>query len=421
MKFIGEIFLSEIYKKHLIAADGSRIGRITDFSVSRGDVFPVIDGFVVAVGTRKFKLAYEEIEVMNRRFILCRQPADKVPRGIIDARDILAVRDIWDKQIVDINGAKIVRVNDLKVREIDGKLCLIAVDVGIRGLMRRLGLKHNDSRLWKKMVRRIPYDLISWRYLQPLEDGITHLTLTVSNREMQALHPYDIADLLTQIPPDNQESLINSLGIDKVAEAIPEMDERHQKDLLERMDEGKAADIMDAMSPDDAADILGDLPESKAEAIIEEMEDEEAEDVKELLQHEEDTAGGLMTTDFLAVGPDLTVAETLEHIRRASTEFENIYVIYVQDPQERLLGSLAINELFIRPPQARLSSFMDMRVKSIRSDSGDMEAAEIMAKYNLLSLPVVDDEHKLIGIITVDDILEVLLPSIKKRSRYKQK
>ena len=313
MKFLGEIFLSELYKKYLMAPDGSRVGKITDFTVSRGDVFPLIDSFVIADAAGKFKLAYEEIEVLNRRFVLCRQPADQLPRQALAAKDILAVKDIWDKQIVDINGAKIVRVNDIKVREIDGKLCLIAVDVGIRGLMRRLGLKHNDWRVWKKMVQHIPYDLISWRYLQPLEDDITHLTLTVSNREMQSLHPYEIADLLTRMPPDNQESLINSLGIDKVAEAIPEMDERHQKDLLERMDEGKAADIMDAMSPDDAADILGDLPESKAEAIIDEMEDEEAEDVKELLQHEEDTAGGLMTTDFLAVGPDLTVAETLEH------------------------------------------------------------------------------------------------------------
>jgi magnesium transporter len=421
MKFQGEIFLSELYRKYILAPDGSRIGKICDFSVSKGDVFPLIDSFLITAAGGKFKLAYEEIEVLNRRFILCRQPAEKLPRKALAGKDILAVKDIWDKQIVDINGAKIVRVNDIKVREIDGRLCLIAVDVGVRGLMRRLGLKRNDWRVWKKMVRHIPYDLISWRYLQPLEDDITHLTLTVSNREMQSLHPYEIADLLTRIPRDNQESLINSLGIDKVAEAIPEMDERHQKDLLERMDEGKAADIMDAMSPDDAADILGDLPESKAEAIIDEMEHEEAEDVKELLQHEEDTAGGLMTTDFLAVGPDLTVAETLEHIRKASTEIANIYVIYVQDEQERLLGYLPINELFSRPPEARLSSFMNQRVKSIRSDSEDMEAAEIMAKYNLLSLPVVDDDHKLLGIITVDDTLEVLLPSIKKRSRYKQK
>ena len=421
MKFLGEIFLSELYKKYIVAPDGERVGRISDFTVVRGDIFPLIDHFVVDDSGGRFKLAYDQIEVMNRRFILCRRPKGDLPRQPLSGRDILAVRDIWDKQIVDINGAKVVRVNDIKVREIDGKLCLIAVDVGIRGLMRRLGLKHNDWSLWKKLVRHVPYDLISWRYIQPLEDDITHLTLTVSGQEMQSLHPYEIADLLTRIPPDNQETLIDSLGIDKAAEAIPEMDERHQKDLLERMDEGKAADIMEAMSPDDAADILGDLPESKAEAIIGEMEKDEAQDVKELLQHEEDTAGGLMTTDFLALGPDLTVAEALDAIRKASTKIENIHVIYVQDKQERLLGYLPIIDLFSHAPDARLSFFMNPRVKSVRSDSGDMEAAEIMAKYNLLSLPVVDDEQRLLGIITVDDTLEVLLPTLKKRSRYKQK
>ena len=421
MKFQGEIFLSELYKKYLLAPDGERIGKVSDFMVIRGDVFPLIDGFVISAAGKKFKLAYDGIELFNRRFALCRFPANKLPRTPVAEKDILAVRDIWDKQIVDINGAKIVRVNDIKVREIEGRLCLIAVDVGIRGLLRRLGLKHNDWPLWKKMVHRIPYDLISWRYIQPLGDEITHLSLTVSNQDMQSLHPYEIADLLTQIPPDNQETLINSLGIDAVAEAIPEMDEKHQKDLVERLDKGKAADIMDAMSPDDAADILGDLSEEKAEAIIGEMEDEEAEDVKELLQHEEDTAGGLMTTDFLAVKPDLTVAETLDFIRLASAEIEHIYVIYVLDEQEHLLGYLPINDLFSHAPEVRLSQFMNKRVKSIRSDSDDMEAAALMARYNLLSLPVVDDEKKMLGIITVDDTLEVLLPSLKKRSRYKQK
>jgi magnesium transporter len=421
MKFQGEIFLSELYKRYVMAPDGERISKIMDFTVVRGEVFPLIDGFVLEAAGKKFKLAYEDIELINRRFSLCRFPADKLQRNPLSEKDILAVRDIWDKQIVDINGAKIVRVNDIKVREIEGKLCLIAVDVGIRGLLRRLGLKHNDWRIWKKIVHHIPYDLISWRFIQPLGDEITHLSLTVSNHDMQSLHPYEIADLLTQIPPDNQETLINSLGIDTVAEAIPEMDEKHQKDLVERLDEGKAADIMDAMSPDDAADILGDLSEEKAEAIIGEMENEEAEDVKELLQHEEDTAGGLMTTDFLAVKPDLTVADTLDYIRQVSTEIENIYVIYVQDEQERLLGYLPINDLFSQPLEARLSEFMNPRVKSIRSDSNDMEAAALMARYNLLSLPVVDDENKMLGIITVDDTLEILLPSLKKRSRYKQK
>jgi magnesium transporter len=423
MKFQGEIFLSELVGKNILAPDGECIGKIRDFTVIRGDVFPLIEAFVISeqTGSRRVKLAYEDIELFNRRFVLCRLQPDQVRLQEIKEKEIMAVKDIWDKQIVDINGAKIVRVNDIKVREIEGKLSLIAVDVGIRGLLRRLGLKKNDWSLWKKLVFHIPYDLISWRFIQPLEDDITHLSLTVSTRDMQSLHPFEIADILTQIPPDNQEALINSLGIDTIAEAIPEMDEKHQKDLMERMDKGKAADIMEAMSPDDAADILGDMPEEKADAIIGEMHGEEAEDVKELLRHEEDTAGGLMTTDFLAVNPELSVAETLAFIRLVSAEIENIYVIYVLDKQERLLGYLPINDLFSQPLDASLATIMNTRVKSIHSDSDDMEAAEIMAKYNLLSLPVVDKKNKLVGIITVDDTLEVLLPSIKKRSRYRQK
>jgi CBS domain-containing protein/sporulation protein YlmC with PRC-barrel domain len=421
MRLLGEIFLSELYRKHVLAPDGERVGRVGDFVVVRGDVFPVIESFVLSAGGERLKLPFAQIEVLNRRVILCRQPLAPLARLDPAAKEVLAVRDIWDKQIVDITGAKIVRVNDVKVREIEDRLCLIAVDVGVRGLMRRLGLKRNDWALWRKLVRRVPYDLISWQYIQPLEGDITRLTLTVSNREMQALHPYEIADVLTRIPPDNQETLIETLGIDKAAEAIPEMDERHQKELLERMDESKAADLMEAMSPDDAADILGDLTESKAEAIIEEMQDEEAEEVKELLRHEEDSAGGLMTTDYLAVGPDLSVAETLEVIRKASTEIENIHVVYVQDKQERLIGYLPIIDLFSHPGDARLHQFMNPRVKSVRSDCDDMEAARIMAKYNLLSLPVVGDDQRLLGIITVDDTLEVLLPALKTRSRYKKK
>jgi len=423
MKFQGEIFLSELTGKSVLAPDGISIGRIRDFTVIKGDVFPQIAAFVIRtrIGGRLVKLAYEDIELGNRRFVLCRLQPDQVRLQDVKEKEILAVKDIWDKQIVDINGAKIVRVNDIKVREIDGKLSLIAVDVGIRGLLRRLGLKKDDWPLWKKMVQRIPYDLISWRFIQPLEDDITHLSLTVSTRDMQALHPYEIADILTQIPPDNQAALIDTLGIDTIAEAIPEMDEKHQKDLMERMDMGKAADIMEAMSPDDAADILGDMPEDKADAIIGEMHGEEAEDVKELLRHEEDTAGGLMTTDFLAVNPELSVAEALDFIRLVCSEIENIYVLYVLDKQERLLGSLPINDLFSHPLDAKLATIMSTRVKSIRSNSDDMEAAEIMAKYNLLSLPVVDKKNRLVGIITVDDTLEVLLPSIKKRSRYRQK
>lgn len=421
MKLQGEVFLSELLGKKAMAPDGEKIGKVLDFVVVRGDVFPFIEAFVVKSAGKKQKLPYEAIELFNRRFILVKSEGEDQPLTDLSEKDTLAVKDIMDKQIVDINGAKVVRVNDIKVREVNDRLSLIAVDVGMRGLLRRLGLKKNDWFFWRKLVRRIPYDLISWRYLQPLESGTTHLSLTVS-KELMGLHPSDIADILTQIPPENQESLMDTIGIDKTAEVIPEMDEKEQKDLMERMDNEKAADIMEAMSPDDAVDILADLPDEKSEAIIEGMDDEEVqEEFKELLQHEDDTAGGLMTTDYVAVKPEMTVADTLEHLRKIGSEVDNIFQIYVVDDEEHLLGYLPINDLFIKRLEARIGDIMISRIKSLPPDSDDVRAAEMMAKYNMLSLPVIDRENKLLGIITVDDTLEVLLPSLKKRNRYRQK
>lgn len=421
MKLQGEIFLSELLGKKAMSPDGEAIGKICDFVVIRGDVFPYIESFVVKVDGKKQKIPYESVELFNRRFILAKSDRESLPLSELSEKDTLAVKDIMDKQIVDINGAKVVRVNDIKVREVDDRLSLIAVDVGMRGILRRLGLKKNDWFFWRRLVRRIPYDLISWRYLQSLESGTTHLSLTVA-KELMGLHPSDIADILTQIPPENQESLMNTIGIDKTAEVIPEMDEKYQKDLVERMDNEKAADIFDAMSPDDAVDILADLSDEKSEAIIGEMEDQEAqEEVKELMQHEDDTAGGLMTTDYVSVKPEMTVADTLEHLRKIGSEVDNIFQIYVVDNDEHLLGYLPINDLFIKRLEARIGDIMNSRIKSLSPDSDDVRAAEMMAKYNLFSLPVIDHENRLLGIITVDDTLEVLLPSLKKRNRYRQK
>jgi len=419
MKFQGEIFLSELVNKYAVDAGGEKIGEIKDFLVAPGNIFPTVKGFVLKSGRRFLHLKWEQIELLNRNFTLCKlKPgeAEELSREKL-VQDTLAVRDIWDKQIVDINGAKIVRVNDIKVREIDGNLALIGVDVGLRGLLRRLGMKRNNGPFWKKLVRNIPYDLISWHYIQPLEPRVTQLSLTVP-KELVALHPSDIADILTQIPQDNQESLMATIGIDKMAEAIPEMDEKSQVALVESLDTEKAAEVLEAMAPDDAADILGEMPEKRAEEIIEEMEDEEAEDVKELMQHEEDTAGGLMTTDYLCIKSQFTVAETLSFIRRNAADFDNIYILYVSDDEEHILGTVTIHDLFLNPETTPVNRIMDHRVKSIFQDSSGMEAARIMAKYNLLSLPVLDEENKLGGIITVDDILEVLIPSIKKRKRF---
>jgi len=418
MRFEGEIFVSELIGKKVVDRGGERIGVIKDFTASRGDIFPVIDNFVIKKEGGLFLLPWEEIELFNREFTLCKSSKEELKLRKPTEEEIFVMKDIMDKQIVDINGAKLVRVNDLKIREVGEKLCIIAVDVGFRGLLRRMGLKGKGGKFWKTLVKGLPYDLISWGFIQPLEPKVTKLVLSIPKDVLSQQHPYDIANILAKLSPDEQESLIESIGLEKIAEALPELDEKRQVEIVERLEKEKAADILEAMPPDEAADLLGDLSDEKANEIMKEMEKEVVEEVKELLQHEDDTAGGLMTTEFIALRPYMTVDETLSFLRLTAPEIENINTIYIVDENERLIGFVSIRDLFINPPDSPLSSIMNQKVKSVSPESDGMEVAKIMAKYNLLTLPVVDKENKLIGIITVDDVLEFMLPSIKKRKKF---
>lgn len=418
MKFEGEIFVSELIGKKVVDRTGEIIGHIKDFTAIKGEIFPVIDNFVVKRDGKLLLLPWDEIEIFNREFTLCKSTINEIKLKEPREEDIFVMKDIMDKQIVDVNGAKLVRVNDLKIREVGEKLCIIAVDVGFRGLLRRLGLKGKGGRFWRTLVRGLPYDLISWGFIQPLEPKVTKLVLSVPKDVLSKQYPYDIANILEKLPPDEQESLIESIGVEKIAEALPELEEKRQVEILERLEKEKAADILEAMPPDEAADLLGDLPDEKAEELMGEMEKEALEEVKELLQHEDDTAGGLMTTEFIALRPYMTVDETLSFLRLTAPDVENINTIYITDENDRLMGFVSIRDLFINPLDSPLSSIMNPRVKSVTPESEGIEVAKTMAKYNLLSLPVVDKENRLIGIITVDDVLEFMLPSIKKRKRY---
>lgn len=418
MKFEGEIFVSELIGNKVLDRSGEIIGFIKDFTAVRGEIFPQIDNFVIKKEGNLYLLPWEDIKLFNREFTLCKSSAGEIKLKEPTEEDIFVMKDIMDKQIVDINGAKLVRVNDLKIREVGEKLCIIAVDVGFRGLLRRLGLKGKGGKFWRALVKRIPYDLISWGFIQPLEPKITKLVLSIPKDVLSQQHPYDIANILAKLPPDEQGSLIESIGVEKVAEALPELDDKRQVEIMERLEKEKAADILEAMPPDEAADLLGDLSEEKAEELMEEMEKEVVEEVKELLQHEDDTAGGLMTTEFIALRPYMTVEETLSFLRLTAPDVENINTIFITDENDRLMGFVQIRDLFINPPDAPLSSIMNQKIKSATPESEGMEVAKTMAKYNLLNLPVLDKENRLIGIITVDDVLEFMLPSIKKRKKF---
>jgi magnesium transporter len=334
--------------------------------------------------------------------------------------DILIYRDLLDKQIVDINGAKLVRVNDLELGDVKGKLCLVAADIGLRGLLRRLGVEKRGEKFLSLFKYKLLHKLISWTYVQTVEPKLTRLTLTVSRQKVSSLHPADLAEIISEVSQKERSAIFGSLDVDTAAEALHELEPRVQADIIDDMSKERASDILERMPPDEAADVLGDLPEAKAQELINLMEKEEAEDVQELMEHEEDTAGGLMTTEFLAFPPDMTVEEAIKELRLEAPNVETIYYLYVLDTEEHIIGVISLKNLILAVPQTLLSDIMKTPAKTISLETGEKDVAEFISKYNLLAAPVVDENMVMRGIVTVDDVVDFLLPTASRKKRRKR-
>ncbi len=417
MPLFGELFLSEVIKKPVFDPKGEVTGRVKDIIVVKGDPLPKVSAIIIERKSQLFKIKWESINLFNKRIISTYLTASLIEPYSLGEDDLLAVRDILDKQIVDANGAKVVRANDIKLEGYDGEAILIAVDVGMRGILRRLGIERGSEGFLKLFQTNMPYNLISWNYLQPLKPKLKTIALTVPRQMVSELHPADIAEIISQVSRDEGAHLFKDLDIETAAEALSELKPAMQAEIINAMETEKAADIIEEMPPDEAADVLSDLPAEKAKEILEHIEKEEAEDIQELLGHEEDSAGGLMTNEFIAYLPNITIKEAIEGFKKDAEEIETVYYIYVVDENEKLIGVTSLRELLLAESAAQLSEVMETKLKTVTPDADEMVVAEIISKYNIVALPVVDNEGVLLGIVTIDDIIDRILPPAAKRKR----
>lgn len=419
MPFLGELFISEILKKPVLDPKGDELGRVKDLVIVRGEPLPKVSSLIIEKKRVIYNLPWLDLNIFNKRIISANIYSEALQPYELNEEDLLLVRDILDKQIVDINGAKVVRVNDVKLAGYDTEAILIAVDVGMRGIMRRLGVERGGEDLMRLFKKHIPYHLISWNYIQTLEPKLTTISLTVPRQMLADLHPADIADIISQFSHKEGATFFSDLDVDVAAEALSELKPETQVDIISEMDTDKAADIIEEMPPDEAADILSDLPVDKAKEILESIEKEEAEDIQELLSHEEDTAGGLMTNVFIAYPPETTVRKAIENFKRDAEVFETVYYIYVMDTNEKLFGVVSLRDMILADLDAKLSDIMATKLKTVTPETDEMEVAGIISKYNLLAIPVIDTEGFILGIVTIDDIIDRILPPSAKRKRRK--
>lgn len=410
------LYLTQIIGKPVLHPNGERLGKIAEVVVSPGEPLPLVAAYQVKTTDGALFIPADALPILvaAREYTLKRVVNEIVPYQI-KVNDFSLVRDVLDKQIVDVEDYRVVRVNDIRLERVAGdNMALFGVDAGVRGLLRRMGIE-NVVEAFGKKLRRAPSagQLIAWASVEslPAHNAGEPLKLKVSYDKIAQLHPSEIGDILDQMDPANRRSVIEHLDVETAAEALAEADEAVQVSVLQQIDQEHAADILEEMPADDAADVLGDMDAAHRENLLDHMEAEEREDVEELLTYHDKTAGGLMTNEFLSIRQEVTAQATIDRLREIEPDAEMIYYLYVTDAEERLVGVISLRDLIIARPEAVVADFMIKNVRALSVDAGVEEVARTFERFKLLALPVVDRDNRLHGIITIDDTLEQLLPT----------
>ena len=410
------LYLSQAIGRPVLDRGGEPIGKVADLIVAVGDRYPPVTGLVVVTDRRRrIFLPWTSVGTLDAAGARLSTTTIDLDRFKQRPNEILLATDLMDKQIVDIDGRKVVRVNDLRLDEIEGVLHLVAVDVGAAGLLRRLGVAGAFRIIARNLNLPIPERYIDWEDVDPVETSIASIKLRVPHGGLAELHPADLASIIDQLAPRDRAGVLASLDDEAVADAIEEMEPETQVEVLEDLEPGRAADILEEMSPDDAADLVADLSDEAREEILALMERDEAAEVQELLGYPEDSAGGIMTTEFVAVPATLTASQTIDRLREIEPDAETIYYVYVTDDDDRLVGVLSLRDLIVARPETRISDVMIPEPVAVAVTASQDEVAQVVARYNLLAVPVVDVDGRLAGIVTVDDAMDSILPTAWKK------
>jgi CBS domain-containing protein len=409
------LYLSQAIGRPVRDKLGESIGTVADLIVAIGDRYPPVTGIVVKTNGREIFLHWPSVTSLDASGATLGTSAIDISKFQQRPNEIRLKLDLMDRQIVDIDGRKVVRVNDLRLDEVEGSLHLVAVDVGAAGLLRRLGLEGPWRTIARGLHRDIPERYIDWEDVDPVERTIASVKLRVPHKGLAELHPADLATIIDQLSRSDRVGVIAALDDEAAADAIGEMEPETQVDILEDLDPGRAADILEEMDPDEAADLVADLSDESRDEILGLMEKEEAEEVQELMTYGEETAGGIMTTEFVAVPANLTAAQTIDRLRELEPTAETIFYVYVTDSDDRLVGVLSLRDLIVARPETLISTFMYDEPVAVGTNASQEEVTEVVARYNLLAVPVVDAEGRLEGIVTVDDAMDTLLPQPSKR------
>lgn len=387
-------------------------GRLKDIAVATGPDAGKVAGLVLK--TRQGLRLVPSYEVMETPagLLELRNPDAMEPLRD-DGNYLFLQQDLVDRQIIDIHGRKVVRVNDVDLEWMGhGSVHLLRVaevEVGLRGALRRVFKGLMPRARLEALTRKVAPRVIPWQFVDVIEvDPARRVKLRIEYERLADMHPSDLADILEDLSPAEREVVFASLDEEVAAETLEEVEPKLQKALLEKLDEEKIADIVEEMDPGAAADLLAELPEEQSDAILEEMEPEERQEVEELLEFDERSAAGCMTTDFVRVGVEATVADAVQALRDFDGDPENVTEVYLLDDKRVLRGSVSLARLLVAQPEARLIVLAEPHVLSCPFDMSQNDLAEMFDKYNLHSLAVIDSQGRMVGVVQADHVISIL-------------
>jgi CBS domain-containing protein/sporulation protein YlmC with PRC-barrel domain len=424
MTSLTTFFLSGIIGKEVFGADGDAIGVIRDLlvnAVPAGQNDPnqqLVTGIKLKIGKETKFYSFNAFRVVKAREML-----NVTCSGLIELSNdevingLLLVENILDKQIVDLNGRKLVRVNDVRLATLPAGTFAVAVDIGIEGLLRRIGISIPIKKILSLFRVNIPSKYILWDDVQAIDFSNLNIKLSKSYAKLHTLHPSDLADILEDLGKKSSTSVFSALDEEKAADVLEEMETQTQIQIIESLPVNKAADVLEKMPADEVADILDEMEDEKAEMLLKEMDSESSQEVRELLEYPENSAGGLMTTDVLSFRSELTVDEIIRELRLKKPEPSELYTLFVTEKNDELVGTFNLRDLIIAQPETSVSEIMKSEPVFLYDYQKIDDIAETISKYNLLAVPVVDHENLLQGMVVVDDVVEDLINKRRTNKR----
>ncbi len=371
------------------------------------DSYPPLAGLVARAVNREVWIPANQVASFEAHRLSLASTSVNLERFVRRDGEILLGQDVLDKQLVDIEGRRVVRVNDLALGQVPGEtvIRLLAVDISLRALSRRIFAFGGEQPQQRER-------LLDWKDVQYFASNAPAVRLDVSHNRLEQLHPADLARVLDDLSHQQRDEVMIALSNEAVAATLEMMTSNEAADILEEISDERASDILEEMRPDVAADVVAEMDEDKAETLLNLMEHDESDDVRELLSYPKDTAGGIMTNEFVIVAAELGAAETLRSIREQEDQPEFIDYLYICDPTtQRLQGVVSLRDVVFYPDrQVLLEQIMEQDIISVNPTTAARDASALLTEYGLRALPVVEETGEMVGVITFDDALEVLLP-----------